>query len=56
MDIRPILRSVDIMNNPWSSAQQKQESSDFLDQFLKSPNYHLAAIEIMQSEDPSISF
>ena len=56
MDIRPILQCVDIMNNPWSSAEQKQESNDYLNQFLKSPDYHLVAIEIMQSEDPSICF
>ena len=54
MDIRPVLQCVDIMNNPWSSAEQKRKSSDFLNQFLHSPDYHLVAIEIMQSEDPSI--
>lgn len=56
MDIRPVLQCVDIMNNPWSSAEQKQESNDYLNQFLKSPDYHLVAVEIMQSEDPSIQF
>ena len=56
MDIRPVLQCVDIMNNPWSSAEQEQESNDYLNQFLKSPDYHLVAVEIMQSEDPSIQF
>lgn len=54
MDIRPVLQCVDILNNPWSSAEQKQESNDYLNQFLKSPDFHVVAIEIMQSEDPSI--
>ena len=52
--IYTIIQCVDVLYNPGSSNEQKNEANRLLAQFTDTPNYHLVAIQIMQSEDPSI--
>ena len=54
IDIYTIIQCVDVLYNPGSSNEQKNEANRLLAQFTDTPNYHLVAIQIMQSEDPSI--
>ena len=54
VDIYTIIQCVNVLYNPRSSNEQKNEANRLLAQFTDTPNYHLVAIQIMQSEDPSI--